>query len=574
MTRVVAFLTIGTLAYACSDATTSGPAGNDAGDAGEDAAPAQDAAVLPDAGARDVELDADSTDAEHADTGFDAGTPSDTAHDAAGPDRGEDGDAGSLDTGWDDGGSDGHVSEDAGTSDTGFDDAGAADSGTDDSGFSWTGTFDIGRIRDQMTAECTFSNHRTTVKDGVSVDVWDVSYYSWESVSGDLKPILIRAFASKPVSADGNLPGVVQAHGLGGFAEENHATGLAALLSMFTIAYTGPGGGTAPENTSEGLPASHNNGYRMFDTVPDLRGSWFWAHAVAAMRALTCLESRPEVDKSRLGMTGFSAGSVVTLISSGADNRIKASVPLSGTGAWDVATQSPQAWQHKLLSQAGLSTASPEWQNLMAGLITPALMVGNAKAMVLMVNGSTDEFFPLTAHMATYDAIPGVDKKTSIAANFDHGCYSVSGVESAKDIEDRASIRSAGGQRMWFSHWFGTDAKYAYVPAAPVVSVTPAGAATFFAAAVDSGGPDLEVEEVRAWASNDDSFVYASAVLDESGGVYQKLVPFTMQANTIYFVDVQYKTKSLLLPERFSISSAPVIPAGLVPHIRSMDNCL
>lgn len=366
----------------------------------------------------------------------------------------------------------------------------------------------------------------------------------------------------------------MQAHGLGGYAEENHATGLAALLKMFTIAYTGPGGGTAPENTSEGLPASYNNGYRMFDTIPDLRGSWFWAHAVAAMRALTCLESRPEVDKNRLGMTGFSAGSVVTLISSGADDRVKASVPLSGTGAWDVATQSPQAWQHKLLMQAGLSTASPEWQKLMAELITPAVMVGNAKAKVLMVNGSTDEFFPLTAHMATFDAIPGADKRTSIAANFDHGCYSVSGVESAKEIEDRASIRSSGGQRMWFSHWFGTDSKYAHVPAAPVVSVTPAGAATLFAAAVDEGGSELDVEEVRAWASNDDSFVYASATLDKSGSVYQKLVPFTMQANTIYFVDVQYKTKSLLFPERFSTSSPPVIPSGLVPHIRSMDNCL
>jgi cephalosporin-C deacetylase-like acetyl esterase len=435
--------------------------------------------------------------------------------------------------------------------------------------------FDMPMIHDTATAQCSFANPHTVLDNGVLLDVWNVSYISWESIGGQMQPIVIRGFAAKPNSQSANLPGVVQAHGLGGFAEEKHATGLAAQLGMFVIAYTGPGGGNAPDNTSEGLPSGDMNGYRMFDTLTDTRGSWFWGHAVAAMRGITCLETRSEVDKARLGMTGFSAGGVVTLISAGVDDRVKAAVPLSGTHAWSVATQSPKAWQHTLLAQAGLSISSPEWLKLQSDIIDPAATVALSQSKVLMVNGSTDEFFPLTAHNATYDAIPGSDKRMSIAGNFDHGCYPLTGVESAQTIEDRATLRASGGQRMWFSHWFGTSSNYTYLPLAPVVQVQAVGQATFVTAVVDSGGPDLLVEEVKIWASNDDSFIYGGVVLDPAGnGVYSKLVAFPLQPNTISFVDAQYKTKALINPERFSLSSEPVIPAGLVPHIRDIGNCL
>jgi hypothetical protein len=45
---------------------------------------------------------------------------------------------------------------------------------------------------------------------------------------------------------------------------------------------TCPGGGPpAGEEgaASEGLPASYDDNYRMWDTLTDVRGSWFWGHA-------------------------------------------------------------------------------------------------------------------------------------------------------------------------------------------------------------------------------------------------------------------------------------------------------
>jgi len=435
--------------------------------------------------------------------------------------------------------------------------------------------FDMPAIRDATTAQCTFENPHTVLKDLTLMDVWNVSYLSWESVGGALKPIRIRGYAARPSGA-GALPGVVLAHGLGGYAEESSAVGLAQLLRAFVIAYSGPGSGSAPENTSEGLPPTHENGYRLWDTLQDPRGSWFWGHSVAAMRALTCLQARPDVDPARLGVTGYSAGAIASLIVAGADDRVRAAVPVSGTGAFDVATQSPAAWQHALLAKAGLTTDSPEWKTFLETL-DPAVIVSGAKGAVLIVNGSVDEFFPLTAHLATYDALPGTEKRTSLVANADHGCYAiVPWVEDKKTIEDRVAVHAAGGQMMWFGHHFGSDPDFADVPLPPEGQVTGAGAAMIVTATVDRASPTLDVEEVTFWASNDDAYTFWPFKLDfyANTGVFGAIVPAPLQPNTVWFLDAQYKTKDLLWPKRFTISSRPSVPPGFVPHIRAMDSCL
>jgi cephalosporin-C deacetylase-like acetyl esterase len=437
--------------------------------------------------------------------------------------------------------------------------------------------FDDDLIQDETTANCTFSNSRTTIKDAVALTVWDVSYTSYESIDGILHPITINGYAARPLSFSGDLPGVIQAHGLGGYADEDNATGPAALLGMFVLAYTGPGGGPSEGNpgvSSEGRPAGYDSGYRMFDTLPDARGSWFWGHAVAAMRGLTCLEHHPDVDPTKLGMTGFSGGAVATLISSAVDDRIVAAVPLSGTGAWDVATQAPSAWQHGLLTTAGLSTSSPQWLYLIESIDSSRLL-GTTNTNIMMVNGTTDEFFPLTAHMATYDSIANsVTRRLSFAGNFDHGCYSLTGGESAETIGERADMHARGAQRLWFKHFFGTDSRYDYVPNPPVLTVAQTG---WVRASVDgAAGHNVEVDRVTFWWSNDNGFFFFHEDLESPGkGEYEYIgIPFSLESNSIYFVDVVYKTKPLGL-EKFTISSPPHIGAapGAI-SIRGVDTCM
>lgn len=434
--------------------------------------------------------------------------------------------------------------------------------------------FDLAALGDPTRADCAFAPAGQQLAGGALLDTWTVTYRSVEWVDGAPRPILIRAFAARRADAgDDAIPGVVVAHGLGGAAKLNDAVDAAARLRVVALAYTGPGGGAAADgNASEGLASGHASGYRMFDVLTDVRGSWFWAHTAAALRALTCLAARPGVDPDRLGMTGYSAGAVATLLATGVDPRIKAAVPLSGTGGWDVATESPHAWQHALLEAAGLTTASPEWTTLIDALDATAVVPG-ATGATLLVNGSTDEFFPLTAHVATYDALGG-DKRTAIAANFDHGCYALTGVEAAANIEARALIRANGGQEAWFGHHFGTDPRFAALPAEPTMTLTPLGAVTQVVATVDESPAGLTVDKVTMWASDNASAVYFGVDLERSGlGVWQGLAPGTPSATLISYVDVQYRTAGLT-PTRFALASRPAIPAGLVPSIRRIDSCL
>lgn len=440
--------------------------------------------------------------------------------------------------------------------------------------------FDMKAIADASTADCRFENEHTLIKNGVVLRAWNVSYVSWEWRAAEggrpagLQPIRIRAFAARPLAGTGRQPAVVQAHGLGGYADENAATSSAARLGMFVLAYTGPGGGTRADNTSEGKPASDRAGYRMFDTREDVRGSWFWAHTTAGLRGLTCLAARTDVDGGRLGMTGFSAGGVATFLGAGADTRIRAAVPVSGVLAWDEATQSPTAWQHTLLSQAGLSTASPEWTALMRGLIGPAMALSGVRASLLALNGTTDEFFPLTAHMATLRGLPsGADVRSSLVGNFDHGCYKVSGGEAASTIEARAALHADGGQRAFFRHHLAADAAYPAIPRAPVVAVATVAGATQVVARVDRPA-GLDVEDVRLYVSTDNNYLFANTALSGSGGTYSVLVPGSLSAASSYFVDVQYRNRALLNPGRFTVSSEPVLAPGLVPRIRAINTCL
>jgi dienelactone hydrolase len=53
-----------------------------------------------------------------------------------------------------------------------------------------------------------------------------------------------------------------------------------------------------------------------------------------AIRALDYLETRPEVDKSRIGLTGISGGGAMTWYTAAVDERIAAAAPVCSTFTW------------------------------------------------------------------------------------------------------------------------------------------------------------------------------------------------------------------------------------------------
>ena len=66
------------------------------------------------------------------------------------------------------------------------------------------------------------------------------------------------------------------------------------------------------------------------DPVKSPRNNGWFLCALGARRALTFLEQQPQVDPSRLGVYGHSMGGKLTVLTTGADDRVKAAAPSCG----------------------------------------------------------------------------------------------------------------------------------------------------------------------------------------------------------------------------------------------------
>ncbi|MEM7393978.1 MAG: dienelactone hydrolase family protein, partial [Verrucomicrobiota bacterium] len=162
------------------------------------------------------------------------------------------------------------------------------------------------------------------------------------------------------------LPGLLQIHGGGQYADHkavlaNAKRGYATISISWAGRISAPGYRVSPdevqlfwENKTDdpayqlttdwgALDAYHapsKNGKDAFVTIPTAswtldpvisprNSSWFLC-AVGARRALTFLEQQPEVDKDRLGVYGHSMGGKLTVLTTGADDRVKAAAPSCG----------------------------------------------------------------------------------------------------------------------------------------------------------------------------------------------------------------------------------------------------
>ncbi len=445
--------------------------------------------------------------------------------------------------------------------------------------------FDVGAIQDSSTLELTILSSETsweaTLEGGlVEIRTDEVEYTSWEVNECVLTPIRIHGWRSMPAGEDG-LPGVAVAHGLGGWAEAENSLGPAAEMGIAALAYTGPGNADPEgENASEGTGSVAS---RLFDTVPDPRGSWFWGHAVAGMRALTVLETTWGVDGSRMGMAGYSGGGVATLIANGVDSRIHAAAAIASSGYLGLAaaaTPNP-GWEVDLLTEAGLTTASPEWVDFQAWM-DPQNFLASAHGDVLMAVGSQDGFFPLTSAVATWDglALSGGNHRVFEVANWDHGWWALyTGEEAAEDIDDVVHY--------WVDHHFGLDAALTdELPMPQVEGVSPwycdyGGGIIWWCTALQvslPGGSDYEVDGVRLWVSADSAFSFYSVELEDvGGGIWQGTVlvdPYAVDwGQLVYFAEAEYRNDGDVfgLGRSYKITSRPYFPAGFSPYIIPID---
>ena len=160
----------------------------------------------------------------------------------------------------------------------------------------------------------------------------------------DTKAKLSAIYAFK--KSDKKIPAILQIHGGGQSAsldsvKNSAANGYAGLSINWggNKMKVGPMEDEDPNTDWGAIDATqkHNSHYgtlkpdaKTIDSIESPRNNNWFLLVLAARRALTFLEQQPEVDPSKLGVTGHSMGGKITVNVAGIDPRVKAAVPSCG----------------------------------------------------------------------------------------------------------------------------------------------------------------------------------------------------------------------------------------------------
>jgi dienelactone hydrolase len=162
---------------------------------------------------------------------------------------------------------------------------------------------------------------------------------SFNSEAGQRVPTLLF----RREQGSGRRPAVIVLHGTGG-DKERLSSRLRELANhgFIAVAIDGRYHGERATRVAGSLPPYQGailKAYRMRDEHPFLYDT-VWD----VMRLIDYLESRDDVDRARIGLTGISKGGMETYLAAAADPRIAVAVPLIGVqsfrwgldhGAWD-----------------------------------------------------------------------------------------------------------------------------------------------------------------------------------------------------------------------------------------------
>jgi len=228
------------------------------------------------------------------------------------------------------------------------------------------------------------------------------------------KPTRAFAWIGLPEGTEGidaNLPGMVLVHGGGGTAFEDWvqmwtARGYAAI-ALDTCGAT-PGGEPPPRPRHE---FSGPPGWGGFDQIDhDARDQWTY-HAVAdVLLAHSLLRSLPEVDETRIGLTGISWGGYLTCIVSGLDDRFRFAAPIYGCGF--LGENSGWLQTFKDMGEEPAGRWLDRWD--------PSHYLPHSDLPMLWVTGTNDQPYPMDSRQKSY-RLPSGHRTLSIKPEMTHG---------------------------------------------------------------------------------------------------------------------------------------------------------
>lgn len=251
------------------------------------------------------------------------------------------------------------------------------------------------------------------VKDGVSVHK-----LKFLSRVVDGQDVIIYGILTKPVKP-GKYPGVLVVHGGGGYADQVFPQAFSWAQKGYISFCQDQPGICGSKHRSSGPESSM---LRCTTDPETLAKNTPFEGVVAALNGLRMLRSQPEVDTSRIGITGGSWGGYMTTIISGiSGGRIKASFSHYGCGFYD----SGSHWS------AGIEKMSVRDRSRWLDNLDAGRWAFKIKSHFMLTSPTNDWYFWPGAMMKTYNAIPG-NKNFCISANINHQLTFPGGTRSTK----------------------------------------------------------------------------------------------------------------------------------------------
>ncbi|ANY66018.1 hypothetical protein BBD42_05760 [Paenibacillus sp. BIHB 4019] len=203
-------------------------------------------------------------------------------------------------------------------------------------------------------------------------------------------------------SSGDKVPGIVLLHGGAGTAfsewvKKWTARGYAAI-AMDLEGHTPYVDKNSSTSAEEEWPCHRWSGPAKQGVFADydqpLEDQWMYHAVAAAVVAHSLLRSFPEVDESRIGITGISWGGIITSLVSGLDTRLSFAMPIYGCGF----LSEPLTVYGKgfaLMPSADAERLSLLWD--------PATYLPQSRLPMLWLNGSNDTHFPLSIFIKSYE---------------------------------------------------------------------------------------------------------------------------------------------------------------------------
>lgn len=236
----------------------------------------------------------------------------------------------------------------------------------------------------------------TTEKDGIVTE--EVMFHSEKDGA---KSVDIFAFFSYPKGAR-KLPAFIWNQGGLGQAS-TYWTEFGAKRGYATLCIDFPLPGY---RSTGGYPI--NSGLELGE---DPKRAPIYHGAVALLRAVSYLESRPEVDADRIGMAGSSWGGFYTTLMAGVDPRLKAASSMFGTGNLQVGN----SWWDGTGNSSRDAAQREHWRTT----LDPAWRLPRSKTPIAWFTTTNDNFYWLPAVNRSYE-MAVAPKHLTMVPNWDH----------------------------------------------------------------------------------------------------------------------------------------------------------